>query len=796
VKKISIQIKIGLLLLVAVILLIATSFLSYRNLSSIVSSIQIELTPELRLESIHNISRDLENADNSIRVYSFTRDTIDLRPYYAIINGIDDKVNKLKQQCSKDTIMLCQLDTISNLIEENIVIWNELLYFIDSDNAAEFMNQLSEKIKGEVESNEKKGILKRVFSRNSKSMLSDPELVNKLKKVEEQGKLTKEKLKTGESQLAWTSSSIKERFFELITRMGTQVSQLVLEKGKAANQLAKSTYTWLVLFSVSGGLLVLLILYIIIRYVRHAHSYQIALEKSKSEAEDLARAKELFMANISHEIRTPVTAISGFIEQLLHETMDENDLRSLKIVKSSSDHLAKIIDDILDLSKLQNGKLTLEKVHFRVAPILEEVSLIFEQNARQNNTRLEYKIKSGTPPVLLGDPYRLKQILINLVGNSVKFTEHGIVEFSFEGKANNSGELDLVIEVADTGIGIDEDKLSIIFDDFTQAEMNTTRKYGGTGLGLSIVKKLVELHSGTINCKSKKGAGTKMTCHLPYRTGIDTEIRKDNSSPLYIPDDVRNLKVLIVDDEEYNRLLFRKILERWKVNCDDVASGGDAIEKLRGKKYDLVFMDIRMPGMDGLEATLFIREELKISENEMQVICISAVPLSEGREESRKAGMNEFLQKPFTEEMLLMSILTARGISQQPISENKIDFEKDKSAINNKINLSNLSHISGGDNQFIRQMLVSFNDTTNKGLKEMQNSITSGQWNSVANLAHKMLPPCRHIGATELCNLLVKIEESIEKKSDKQHIETLTNKFVSEFDVISKLLDDYIAQLN
>ena len=282
--------------------------------------------------------------------------------------------------------MLNQADTISNLIEENIVSWNEFLYLTDNYNVSASIRHLSEQLAKAPENIEKKGILKRVFARNTKNMVNPQEVITNIEEIEKKNRITKEKLKEGETQLAITSSRIKEKFYDLITRMENQVSILVKEKGQTAKLLAEKTYRWLALFAVSGGLLAILVSIIIIRYIKNANKYQAALEKSKNETENLARTKELFMASISHEMRTPVTAISGFTEQLFHETSDENVLRSLKIIKTSSDHLAKIIDDILDLSKLQSGKLMLEKVHFSINQVLNDVYSIFERQARQNLT--------------------------------------------------------------------------------------------------------------------------------------------------------------------------------------------------------------------------------------------------------------------------------------------------------------------------------------------------------------------------------------------------------------------------
>ena len=785
-------------MILAVILLSATGYLSYRNLSSIVTSIQVDVKPDLRLLSIREISMDLEKAQNSIRIYTSTHDTLDIKPYYTIISNIDEKVSRLRMECLNDSVVLQQTDTISKLIEENIIIWNQLLYLHNNHNVDEYLKQLSVRLdSSSMEAlKSEKNILKRVFSRSTKNRLNEKEIISDLKVIQQQDSITKERLTRRESKLAVTSSEIKEKFYDLITKIENEISGLINAKALAANKLAAKTYIWLAMFSVSGTLLAILVMLIIIRYVRKTHVYQIALRNSKDEAEKLARTKELFMANMSHEIRTPVTSISGFTEQLLHESFDETTTRTLKIIKSSSDHLANIINDILDFSKLQNGKLALEKVHFSILQILEDVYALFERQALRNNTRLSYSISPDSPQVLLGDPYRLKQIIINLISNSVKFTKNGKVHFSVNCIKKQSKEFELVMEFIDTGIGIDESKINFIFEDFTQEEMSTTRKYGGTGLGLSIVKKLIELHSGRIDCISKKNQGTKITCHIPYFEGDEKQVKRDVEPPLYIPKEIRNLKILIVDDEEYNRLLFKTILDRWKVKYYEAANGMEALEMLKSDRYDLLFMDARMPGIDGLKATQFIRNEMNIMESEMPVICISAASMSEDWQKYQKAGMNAFLPKPFTEEKLLTTILSVIKDNAPATIPVIVNEEKIESAGSDKINLHNLYHISGGDEKFVKQMLISFIDSTEKGLKDMQEAAISGRVESVADLAHKMLPPCRHIGASDLCSLLRKIEENIQKKVEPGAIETLTRESLVEFETVNELIKKRIAKIS
>jgi signal transduction histidine kinase/CheY-like chemotaxis protein/CHASE3 domain sensor protein/HPt (histidine-containing phosphotransfer) domain-containing protein len=846
VKKIPVQIKIGLLMIVTVAILSAAGYLSYRNISSIVSSIPIDVNPELRLLSIREISMDLEKAENSIRIFNVTNDTLDLQPYYKVVSEINKKTARLRKECKSDPLLRRQTDTISRLIRQNIINWNELLDLSRNDKVVENLKQLSDSlntaslitpaaavetvpdsattsenaISTDSVASPKRGFFRRLFGRSEKKPVIEQEqvkneqvkneeirnelikderinndLINNLYKIEQKDSIKRQMLMSREALLAKTGNKIKEKFYDLITKMENEVTLRINKKAEAANLLAEKTYQWLLIFSVSGAFLAIVVMFIIIRYVRKTRASQAALERSREEAVKLSRTKELFMANMSHEIRTPVTAISGFTEQLLHEPLDEYTARTLKIIKSSSDHLANIINDILDFSKLQNDKLALEKVHFSIKKITEDVYALFERQAGRNNTGLSCSLSPDTPPVLLGDPYRLKQIMINLVSNAVKFTEQGKVHFSVKSRDKQNGEIDLIVGVTDTGIGIEESKLNLIFEDFTQAEMSTTRKFGGTGLGLSIVKKLVELHKGQIECKSKKNTGTEITCILPYLTGDIKQLSVENPRLIQVPDEIKNLKILIVDDEEYNRLLFKTILRRWNMSFSEAASGMEAIELVKANRFDLLFMDARMPGLDGLKTTQFMREELQITASEMPVICISAASLNEDWERYEKAGMNSFLQKPFTEEMLLTTISIVIRDFRKNSFVPRMNEPRNNSPREGKINLNNLYHIAG-DEKFARQMLLTFLETTSGGLREMNEAAFSGKYESVSDCAHKLLPPCRHIGASALCDLLRKIELSIKENAEKFAVEKLIMESGREFEIISTLLKDEIGKIS
>lgn len=794
IKKNSIRIKVGSLMFLAVLLLSVTFYLLYRNLSSIVSSIRIDSTPELKLLNIRDISSGIEKAGNSVRLYTITKNPSDIRPYYKFVSGIDEKIGNLQKECGNDSSLLAQTDTIGNLIEQNILIWNRILSLYKDDNVVDNIRELSEKLNEAPAEAPRQGILKRVFGRSPDTPPVEHEIAANLDSIVYQTELAREQMAAREIQLAVNSSEITNKFYDLISRMENEVNSHIRAKAEKAAGIAGQTYRWLVLTAISGGLLAILIIIIIIRYSRNAWAYQAALENSKNETLRLARTREMFMANMSHEIRTPVTAISGFTDLLLREAADSNTAESLKIIKSSSDHLLRIIDDILDFSKLQNNKISLEKVHFSIGTVLAEVYAMFETIARRNNTKLSYHLSPAVPPALIGDPYRLRQIMLNLISNAVKFTKNGSVHYEVTGNMRSPEEVEIVLEVSDTGIGIDESRINAVFEDFTQAEMSTTRKYGGTGLGLSIVKKLVELQKGTIDLTSKKNKGTTIICRIPFPTGDEKQIKKEAVRSVAVPDELKDIKILVADDEEYNRLLFKKIFERWNVRCDLAANGMDALEMLKENRYDLMFIDMLMPGIDGLKTTRFIREEMLIDKSRMPVILISAAAPGDDWEKYENAGINSFVMKPFTEEILLSSVLASVSLDavssyagayiETPVRQVKME----------KINTGNLFHIAAGDDNFVMQMLESFLHSTEKGLGEMQEAVKKGDYESVAGFSHKLQPPCRHLGANDLFNLLNRVEKAV-KSNETASVESEIKEIIDEFSTVRQAVADQISKI-
>ena len=367
------------------------------------------------------------------------------------------------------------------------------------------------------------------------------------------------------------------------------------------------------------------------------------LEKARKKSLEAVKTKSQFLANISHELRTPLNGIIGIIDNVLYSCPDEKLKKQLHIVEKCGSTLLNLINDILDISKMEEGKLRLENIPFEVWENVDQVINLLKLKSAEKDNDLQVSINNDIPKIIFGDPTRFKQVLMNLVNNSIKFTQHGKISIHITGKKSQDDEWLLQIDVEDTGIGIDEENLDQIFEPFIQEDSSTSRLFGGSGLGLSISKSIVKQMGGDIWVKSKKGKGSTFSFNFTTKKSyINPNLRQDQTKNKLEVSNIGPLSILLAEDNEINQIVFQSLLERLGYSCDTCFNGKEVLEKVKKKNYDLIFMDCQMPIMNGFETA---REIVK-RKRRPKIIALTASALKEDKDKCFLAGMDDFVSKP------------------------------------------------------------------------------------------------------------------------------------------------------
>jgi len=510
----------------------------------------------------------------------------------------------------------------------------------------------------------------------------------------------------------------------------------------------------------------------------------------KKRAERSEQFMQVFLANMSHEIRTPMNAVMGMTNLLLQKDPQPEQLKYLNTIQRSSENLLVILNDILDLSKIEAGKIEIEKIDFSIADAIDNVRDLIHFKAEEKGLSLDIDVDRAISPVLVGDPTRLTQILLNLMGNAVKFTEKGRVRLTItklenikEGSMTDEShqrEL-LYFEISDTGIGMNDEQQRKLFQNYTQASTETSRKYGGTGLGLSISRQLVRLHGGTIQIESSPGKGSIFSFSISYPVSTNkTKVQKENTISEDMLEELSGIRILLVDDNEYNRIVVRETLELKikNITVDEANDGLIALEMLKQNKYDLLMMDLVMPNLNGLETTQRIRREFGNDKKSIPIIAITASVLKSEINKCYEAGMNGFIPKPFKTAEVIGAIYKALFDKGANV-ESETDITQPTNT-NKLIDLAYVDDINAGDTDRIKRHRELFILKGPEVLTGLKAALKTGEIEKVRIASHSLKSILKSNGILTG----FEVAEQIELNSGTDANVEALNKLIDELDII------------
>jgi PAS domain S-box-containing protein len=534
------------------------------------------------------------------------------------------------------------------------------------------------------------------------------------------------------------------------------------------------------------------------------------LRFAKEMTDEGAKAKESFLAHMSHEIRTPMSGIMGIASLLRKTKLDSQQRNYLQLIQEAAGSLLVIVNDILDLEKIIAGKLQLEKIAFKVVDKIATTIQSFIYKAEEKELGLVFQNSIPADMVVKGDPYRLSQVLNNILSNALKFTNSGHITIATGVSEHHGDWVVIVVTISDTGIGISKDRLRTIFEPFEQADAATSRKYGGTGLGLTISKNMIEMQDGELQVRSEEGRGSIFTIRIPYHLSIEAMQENETNQEI----DYKSLghkKILVAEDVELNQYLAKHILESWDFEVVIANNGKEALDTLKQESFDCVLMDVQMPEMDGIEATQHIRKLPDPVKAGIPIIALTANALKGDSEKYLAAGMNDYLAKPFDEERLFRVIsrnlakysspvgaaaagpVSAAGPLSHPAAtaaqELPINNHTNMSPVNTPLyDLSMVQSVSGGDEAFIKKMVALFIETVPQNVEELSKATQAENWEQVGKTAHKLKSTVDSMGIKSIRQEIRAVEANAKQKSSLQDVPSLVKK-------IADVIDQCIVQL-
>ncbi|MGN6163576.1 MAG: ATP-binding protein, partial [Flavisolibacter sp.] len=511
---------------------------------------------------------------------------------------------------------------------------------------------------------------------------------------------------------------------------------------------------WGVVVTIIALLAVILAFWYVLSQGRQQQRMIALLNESDKRNREVADMKEQFLANMSHEIRTPMNSILGFTSLLRRTPLNVEQREYVQNIHSAGENLLALVNDILDLSKIEAGMMHLEEVRFSLHSLISSVGAMFIEKIKEKRLGFEVNIDKEVPDILQGDAVRLTQIIVNIVSNAVKFTEEGKIAIAVHLLKTSDTNASIQIVIADTGIGIAPEKQRTIFERFQQAEAETTRRFGGTGLGLAIVKQLVNLQNGKLYLKSELHKGTEFIIELDYKLPDMEQLFSEAMAAETQPMSLQKIKALIAEDNLMNQHLIAHLMKSWSIDYTIVDNGKEAIEELNKNGYSIVLMDIQMPEMDGYTATGIIRNELK---EDIPIIAMTAHAMPGEKEKCLQLGMNDYVSKPIKETVLYNII--ARHAQLNSAANNNGNIHH--------LNLDYLHQLSGNDKDFENRILQQFVMQVPEELAQLNKAIEENDFTGIRRTAHSLKSTVGYVGlADELHPVLDKLEKQGETEDN------------------------------
>jgi signal transduction histidine kinase/DNA-binding response OmpR family regulator len=841
-KRSNIKIKVVLGYIFVFLAIVASLFIANKAYNKLLNSVAILSKPDAEITRMNRVLTNLSEAENKIRVYSLTREEKFLSHFYTNILEIQNDLDSLRKFSPDTSKAVVLIDSMNFLLEDRA---EKLERFVKlkqskervnlSQNAMKQLSEATDSAKTTIKTTtttttildtvksakkvkpKKDNFINRLLGKKEKidsietviqrtqvqvdtSYIhqSDSVLQNleeMLKRAQEIEKLNRDIVFKEELRLVEENTIIWDKIKQLLRQLEEERFVQLQEESDKAKQIASNTISIISIIIIVGFVLGVLFIIFILTDISKSNYYRRELVIAKGKAEKLAKVKEDFLATMSHEIRTPLNAIIGFTNQLHKTKLEQKQKNFVGVLKNSSKHLLGLVNEILDLSKIEAGKLHVENISFNPQAIVYEVYDLLKVNAASKNLNFEIEYSGESDIRLLSDPFRVKQILLNLGSNAIKFTSEGSV--FVRASVIAKGDLYLLeVDVEDTGIGIAEEKLESIFEDFSQADSFSARKYGGTGLGLAISRRLAVLLGGDLFVESELEKGSVFTLRIPLKEAeqqiVETRMLQNDN----IAEELKNKHFLVADDDDYSLLLLQTIFNTWNLKADFVNNGEKAWDLIQKNHFDMILTDIHMPKMGGIELCRKVRE-LNNEYKEIPIIALTANVLESDLKQYISSGMTECLVKPFDENLLrsmISELLLDDYVAEPKINEVNVSLVDDE----NLFDLSQIKQFTSDDPELINQILNQFIDSAKENIKALREAADSENYLEVGSIAHKMLSSYNQLKVASVTPLLKELEDLLHKKSEVLESSDYINELIDEVEqnsriVISSIADEIIT---